>query len=148
MHTAVTAHLQSTEPQVLVTVLPQALLHVGRAQQVLPAPLQALPLPQSVPHTFEPQALVSVVLHWPLHTGSAQQVLLATSHDLPLPQEVVEQVREPQALVSVVLQAPLQTGKSQHMPETAPVAFLHDWLPQPQESVPPQPSSNVPHWPG
>ena len=63
LHTALPAHLQSTEPQVLVTVLPQALLHVGSAQQVLPAPLQALPVPQSVPHTFEPQVFVSVMPH-------------------------------------------------------------------------------------
>ena len=147
-HTAVVAHLQSTEPHVLVTVLPHELPHVGSAQQVLPAPLQALPPPQSVPHALEPQAFVSVMPHWPLQTGRAQHVLLATSQDLPLPQDVLGQVREPQALVSVVLQAPLQTGRSQHMPVTAPVAFLHVWLPQPHESVPPQPSSSVPHWPG
>ena len=140
--------MQSTEPQVLVTVFPQALPQVGSVQHVLLGPVQDLPLPQSVPQTFEPQALVSVTPHAPLHTGRAQHVLVAVSHDLPLPQEVGEQVREPQELLNVTLHCPLHAGRSQHTPATAPAAFLHVWLPQPQESVPPQPSSNAPHCPG
>lgn len=144
-HKAVPVHLQSTEPQVLVTVLPHELPHVGSVQHVLPAPVQDLPLPQSVPHTFEPQLLVSVTPHCPLHTGNAQQVLVVVSHDLPLPQEVVEHVREPQLFVKVTLHCPLHAGRSQHTPAAAPVAFLQVWPLQLHGIVPPQPSSKLPH---
>ena len=140
-------HLQSTEPQALVTVLPQALLHFGRSQQ-LPA-VHALPAPQSALQALLPQVLLSVTPHWVPHVGSAQQVSAAVSHSLPLPQDAVPHVREPHVFVSVTLHWPLQTGKSQHVPATAPVAFLQVCAPQVlHESVPPQPSSKVPHWPG
>jgi hypothetical protein len=146
-HTALAGHVQLTEPQALLTVVPHAPLHVGSAQQVLLAASQACPAGQ-LPQTRLPQALLTVVLHAPLQLGSAQQVLVEVSHTLLAPQDLAEHVVVPQSLLRVTLHCPSHFGRSQQVPVTAPASSLQLCPEQPHLSVPPQPSGSVPHWPG
>ena len=62
-HTPVPAHLQSTDPQALLTVLPHEVPHVGRVQHVLLVGSQAFPVPQVALHTLLPQLFISVTPH-------------------------------------------------------------------------------------
>lgn len=71
-HTALAGHVQLTEPQELLTVVAQAPLHVGNAQQVWLTASQACPAAHL--QAMLPQALLNVTLHCPPQTGSAQQV--------------------------------------------------------------------------
>jgi hypothetical protein len=64
--------LQSTEPQSLLTVVPHAPLHFGKAQQVPLSASQACPDPHL--QVRLPQSLVKVTPHCPSHRGSSQQV--------------------------------------------------------------------------
>jgi hypothetical protein len=70
--TAEAGHLQSTEPQSLVRVVPQAPLHFGRAQQVPVSASHVCPDPHL--QVRLPQSLVKVTPHCPSHRGSSQQV--------------------------------------------------------------------------
>jgi hypothetical protein len=70
---ALAGHVQSTEPQSLLTVVPHAPLHVGNVQQLWLAASHVCPAAHLL-QTRLPQALVRVVLQAPLQIGSAQQV--------------------------------------------------------------------------
>ena len=100
-HTLAPEHLQSTEPQAFVTVLPHEVPHVGRVQQVLLAAAQALPVPQEALHTLLPQVFINVTPHCVPQVGNAQQVWLVASHAVPLAQPVAGQTFEPQLFMSV-----------------------------------------------
>jgi hypothetical protein len=71
-HTALAGHLQSTEPQSLLTVVPHAPLHFGNAQQVPVSASQACP--ELHLQVRLPQSLLKVTPHCPSHRGSSQQV--------------------------------------------------------------------------
>ena len=62
-----------TEPQSLLTVVPQVPSHVGNAQQLLLAASHVWPAAHLL-QTRLPQSLLRVVLHAPLQLGSAQQL--------------------------------------------------------------------------
>jgi hypothetical protein len=64
--------VQLTEPQALLTVVPQAPSQVGSAQQVWLAASQACPAAHLQARL--PQALLKVTSHCPSHRGSSQQV--------------------------------------------------------------------------
>jgi hypothetical protein len=78
-------HVQLTEPQALLTVVPHAPLHVGSAQQVWLAMSQACPAAHL--QARSPQALLKVTPHCPSQLGSSQQVpatpLVFELHALP-----------------------------------------------------------------
>jgi hypothetical protein len=83
------AHVQSTEPQSLLRVVPQAPLHVGKAQQLWFSASHTCPAAHLL-QTRLPQSLVRVVLQTPLQLGSAQQLpidpALFALHTLPAAQ--------------------------------------------------------------
>jgi hypothetical protein len=72
LHTAVAGHLQSTEPQSLLTVVPHAPLHFGSAQHVPLSASQACPDPHL--QVRLPQSFIKVTPHFPSQRGSSQHV--------------------------------------------------------------------------
>ena len=146
--TAEPEHLHCTVPHALVTLVLHEVPHVGSVQQVCVVMSQVLPLPQFVLQVWAEQPVPTVAPHVVPHAASVQHMSVVVSQALFEPHEVALQVVSPQSLCRVVLHWPLQASRLQHVPATAPAAFLQVWLPQPQEMVPPQPSSSVPHWPG
>jgi hypothetical protein len=71
-HTEFAGQLQATEPQSLLTVVPQVPLHVGNAQHTWLAVSQ--PWPDTHLQATLPQALLKVTLHFPSQLGSSQHV--------------------------------------------------------------------------
>jgi hypothetical protein len=106
-HTAVAGHLQSTEPQSLLKVVPHAPLHFGNAQQVPLVASHACPDPHL--QTWLPQALLKVTPHFPSHRGSSQHVpatpLVFELHALPAAQ--AQLTTEPQPSGKAVPHCPL-----------------------------------------
>jgi hypothetical protein len=142
--------LQSTLPQELFTVVPQAPLHVGSWQQSLFTHVE----PDAQLNVCEPQEFVTVPQYVGLGlVGSAQQmpgsVVPAVEHAKPAPHVVAEQSREPQELLTVVLHcapSPPHVGSAQQVPGVFGSGCEHSEPEgQPQVRVPPQPSSTVPH---
>ena len=97
LHTALAGHVQSTEPQALLTVVPHAPLHVGNAQQVWLASSQACPAAHLQARL--PQALLKVTPHCPSQRGSSQHVpatpLVFELQALPLAQEQLSVAPQP-----------------------------------------------------
>lgn len=148
-HLLVPEHEQSTLPQALLTVVPQAPLHVGSWQQALLTHVD----PAGQLNVWEPQEFVTVPQYVELGcVGSAQHVpgsvVPAVEHAKPAPHEFAEQLLEPQELLTIVLHgapSPPHVGSAQHVPGVLVSGCWHcEPEGQPQVRVPPQPSSTTP----